>query len=425
MKLSIKVLALLALLASLPALAERADTYEPTVDRSESELLARAVELAETDTESAINLLAEQTTPESSAALDFALGNLHFQSDQLDIAEEYYAAAVEKMPLFKRAAINLARVQLLQDKHRQAVETLRPILEQGRASADIYMLLGQAHLIGERYVSAESAFRHMLLLTPNSREGMLGLARTLLEQERYRESRALVMEMLADDLENPELWSLRANIAAELDDIEDAIVAIESARRLASAGPRLLSMLGDIYLNRQQPEDALAAYRQSFELQAPDPSRVLRAIEGFVAMDALEEARIMIVWAKDSIDEEEGHEVRLLQLQADLSMIDNEVESAEKIHRQILSEDPLSARSLLALARIKWDRGNLEEALLKCERATRIEGYQVQALTMLAQIEVERENYTEAVQALERAQALEPQERIARYMEQVRRLSEM
>ncbi len=425
MKFSFIFFAILALLSALPGLAERSDVFEPTVNRSESELLERAIDLAETDSESAIELLMDGTTADSSAALDFALGNLFFQSDQLDMAEKYYANAVEKMPRFKRALSNLARVQLLQDKHLQAVETLRPLLEQGRASADIYMLLGQSHLIGERYVSAESAFRYMLLLTPNSREGMLGLAKTLLEQGRYRESRALVMEMLAEDIANSELWSLRANIAAELDDIEDAVVAIESARRLASVEPRLLTMLGDIYLNRQQPEDAVAAYRESFELEAPEPSRILRAIEGFIALDALEEARAMIAQAEGSFDEDETHRLRLLQLQADLAMIENESESAEKIHLQILAEHPLSARSLLALAQIQWERGDLEAALLNCERATRIEGFEVRALTTLAQIEVERENYTEALQALERAHALEPQERIARYMEQVRRLAEM
>jgi hypothetical protein len=92
--------------AHLPA----ASPFEPTVTRAEAQLLRRAAELLETDPKAAIALLEDAQSPDSSAALDFALGNFHYQAEELEQAAVAYRAAIGKMPLFRQALNNLGRV---------------------------------------------------------------------------------------------------------------------------------------------------------------------------------------------------------------------------------------------------------------------------------------------------------------------------
>ena len=74
------------------------------------------------------------------------------------------------------------------------------------------------------------------------------------------------------------------------------------------------------------------------------------------------------------------------------------------------------------LAQAQRQKGELEEAAMTCERATRIQGHETNALILHAQIEVERQHHTQAVELLETAQTFKHQVHVQRYLEQVRRM---
>ena len=399
--------------------------FEPTVDRQEAEWLATAQSMAETNTSAAIDFLTGKTDPEANAALDFALGNFYYQSEKLDLAARSYRDAVDKLPLFKKAISNLGRIYLIQEKPEKTLELYRKLVENGLASADIYSLLGQAHLLLDNYVSAENAFRQVLLLQPKSGNARLGLAKCLLQQERYAESRALATEILEEDANDKEVWALRANLALALDKPEDAMLAIESARRLDAASAEMLATLGDIYLNRQQPQEAVEAYRSAFAGSTPSFKRLVNIADVLLAIGAVDEASEMLVKAEATRSAENCQEqqLALLRLRADIARKEGDTAKALRLLRQGLELDPLNGELLMELARIDWERGNLEEAILKCERAARIDGYQARALVLQGQIEVERENYTRALQLLERAQTFQHQKHVQDYLEQVRALA--
>ncbi|MCK4423627.1 MAG: hypothetical protein KAV18_06110, partial [Candidatus Omnitrophica bacterium] len=94
----------------------RIQLHEPTVTQEEAELLKQIVDLSGEDPEKAIELLTAAITPETSPALDFALGNFYFQKGELNLAEDSYRRSVEKMPLFNRARANLGRTLIMQNK---------------------------------------------------------------------------------------------------------------------------------------------------------------------------------------------------------------------------------------------------------------------------------------------------------------------
>jgi tetratricopeptide (TPR) repeat protein len=403
------------------------DPFEPTVSREEGVLIHTAMRVAETNATQAIQLLQTKNLPAASPALDFAIGNLHFQNEHLDEAAAAYQAALEKLPAFRSAMMNLGRVYLMQERTEDAITLYQRLVSDGQANADILLLLGHALLMENAPVSAESAYRQSLLLRPKHPDTMLAMAKALMQQERYAEGLALVGEILQRDPKNRELWSLRANAYLSMGQHGKAMSAIEKARRLGCADAEMLATLGDLLLNQDQPEDALRVYTAAFAGHAPSIARLLRAIEGFLMVGDTQGATQMIArvdaeTSKTGIRFSDTQTTALLRLKAELAQQTKRFADAMAICKDVLKLDPLDGRTLLVLAELQQDTGRLEDAAMTCERAARVKGYEADALVRHAQIEIQRERYSQAAALLEAAQTFEPRPHVARYLEQVRRM---
>jgi tetratricopeptide (TPR) repeat protein len=404
------------------------DPFQPVVTRQEAALLEEALDISQTNRAAAISHLREAVNEESSAALDYALGNFLFQQEELEAATAAYRAALDKMPLFRRARENLGRVYLLQDQPEKTIVLYQELVEDGQASADILLLLGHALLMQDAPVSAETAYRQVLLLRPEQAEAMTGLARTLIMQERYQEALALLREILHRHPVNRELWVVRANALLAMDRQDDAVRCLEQARRLDCANAEMLATLGDLYLNRTQPEDAVAVYRLAFAQDAASPQRMLRAVEGLLMLERLDEAADMITLLEERVGDDPNAALhpadtqRLLRLKGNLARLRGRLSEAEEVWRSLLRQDPLDADTMLLLGDLLHEQDQFEQALIQYEQAARINGYEARALARQAQLEVQRGRYPRAVTLLERAQAFDEKPHIARYLEQVRRL---
>ena len=400
------------------------NSLEPTVTKEESQLLKEAFVLAQSDTAGAIKMLQSLEKPEeASAAIDFAIGNFYFQDGKVEEAETAYETALKKMPKFRSAIKNLGRVYLLQDKLDDSIALYQQLIADGQADADILLLTGHALLMQDYPVSAGSAYRQSLLMRQKNHDAMLGLAKALMQQARYAEGLAMVNEVLKEDPANRELWELRANAYLSTGDHDAVIRSVETAERLGCSDPDLLAMLGDLYLNKDQPADALRVYDACFSGDTVSAARLLRAVEGFLMLDELEGAQKMIERATAAqVSFSRENQVSFLRLKGEMAMRRNLTESAIELCREVLELDPLDGRTMLLLAEIEQGEGLMEEAVMTCERAARIPGYEVDALTRQAQIEVGRERYTVAVTCLEAAQTFKDQPHVGRYLDQLRRM---
>ncbi|MCK4563498.1 MAG: tetratricopeptide repeat protein [Verrucomicrobia bacterium] len=399
-------------------------SLEPTVTREESQLLNEAFTIAKTDSLLAIQMLQSIKHPErASAAVDFAIGNFCFQDNRLPQAQAAYEAALKKMPKFRSAIKNLGRIYLLQDQLDQSIELYQQLIADGQADADILLLTGHALLMQDYPVSAESAYRQSLLMRQKNHDAMLGLAKALMQQQRYPEGLALIGEILKEDPMNQELWELRANACLSTGDLESVIRSIETAERLGCSDPDLLATLGDLYLNQNQPADALRAYETCFAAGDVSVSRLLRAVEGFLMTDELENAKKIMARAEVlQAQFEREEQLKFLRLKGEMAMRNKQIPEAMKLYKAVLEIDPLSGQTLLLLAEIQQKEGSLEEAVIICERAARLSGFEVAALVLQAQIEVSRERYASVVTLLEAAQTFRDQPHVGRYLEQLRRM---
>jgi len=402
------------------------DPFEPVVTAREADLLQAAMAQAGTNLAAAVSLLEREDRAHGSAALDYALGNLYAQTNRLTDAEFAYREALRKLPRFRSALNNLARVCLMQERAGPAQEALAALVRDGQGDADTYLLLGHAFSLLEQSVSAEGAYRQALLLRAGDGEACRGLVRVLLGQQRYAEAEALLREMLMAAPQNDDLWALRAGAAATQGRHEEAIAQLETARRLGSATPDMLATLGDLYLDAGQADDAVAAYDAAFPPDQAATPRSRRAIAALLAADQTDAAVTLLERATGAAADAgtDAVEARAWRrLRADVARSRGDSAGALAQYQSLLREDPLDGESLLTVGDLHRERGQSEEAAMVYERAARIGGFEVRALVRQAQVEVERGRYASAVDLLERAQSFQDQPHVARYLDQVRRLA--
>lgn len=399
---------------------------EPTVSAKEAELLAKAGAVGATNAVEAIALLQDKHLAKASAAVDFAIGNFQFQADQLTEAAESYRHAIAKLPTFRNARKNLGRVYLLAEKAAEAISVYQALVQDGIADADVFLLLGHGLALQLHWVSAESSYRQALLLSPDSEDAQAGLARCLIQQERYLEARSLLRTMLESAPERQELWSLLANVNVALDATDAAIRTLETAQRLGSCDAGMLGLLGDLYLNTDRPADAVARYEAALAAGWEESSRLLRAVEGLILMGDAEDAARMLARIDNHLkkDTDPASSLEHLRLNAELYAVQGHTEKAVESFCQLVRRDPLNGKALLRLGELLKLQGDLGGAELAYERAGRLKGIQAEALVHRAELAVQRNHFATAVNLLEAAEAIESRPHVARYLAQIRRLAE-
>ena len=407
------------------AFTPKNDPFEPTITRKESDLLNAAVQQAHDNPQEAIAMLRDGITEKTSPALDFALGNFYYQGDELEKAEDAYRAAIAKLPNFRKALNNLARVYLMQDRPVEAMQMFQSLVRDGQGDAQSLLLLGHCLLLQDKAVQAEGAYRHSLILAPDESDAMRGLIKSLIEQQRNTEVLSLTRELQSQFPYDAVLWNLRANAHVSLDQFGEAITGLETARLLDVATASMLATLGDLYLNRSQAREAASAYQQAFSHEDPGVDHMLRAVQGFLALEALEDAdqllqRVRETESRSPLSPEDRR--RRARLDARLAVLQERLDVAAAGYEMIMREDPLDGEAMLALAALRVTSDEIEDARMLFERAARIHGFEVRALVQHAQLEVERGRYRTAIVLLERAQVFEKQPHVTKYLDQLHRL---
>ncbi len=401
----------------LPVQSQNLDPFSPTVSRSESEILQEVLKVADTDPQAALALLNKERGEDSSAALEFTLGNLYFQAAKYEEAAGQYEDALIKFPHFRDAKINLGRVYLLLERTDDAVKVYQELVRDGIADAETYNLLGHAFMMEGKSVSAETAYRHALMLDEKGLEARQGLLNCLLVQNRNAEVLGLSEELIAEDATQRSYWSARANAQLSLEEYDEAARSLEQARRLGVADAEMLSMLGQLYLQEALPAEAVLRLKEAFAMGELSPARKEQAIRGLMQLGRWEDAEQLMSEIKD------GNTDWMYSLKARLEMEKGNVNDAGRLLKIALEADPMDGELLLMKAELQQVQGETDLARLTLERLSRVEGYEADALIALARMEVDRREWASAVKLLERAMVFEKQPHLQNYIEQLRRMN--
>ena len=398
--------------------------YEPKISDEEKEALRDLIDLIKASPKVAIQQLQPQIQESSSAAFDFILANLYFQDGNLPKAEEYYSNAIRKHPDFRRAYKNLGLVQVQGGNFDKAIPTISKAMELGEVDGRAYGLLGYGYLLQERYYPAEAAYRQAILMQPDITDWKVGLARCLLETQRYADAIALFDTLIKDAPDNADYWLLQSNAYLGKGDSLLAAKNIEVVRLMGQADLTTLTLLGDIYMNNNAPELALEAYQASLATAGKDESKaLLRAAELLTRSGNYELAQTMISDTRQHFgdDLKEEDDFKLLTLEAKIARAQGDDAKAVAALNRIVEHDALNGDAIIELANYYADQGDLPKAITRYEQAEKIEAFERQALVAHAQALVRTNNYKGALPLLRRALQLKSDNNLADYTQQVER----
>jgi tetratricopeptide (TPR) repeat protein len=375
---------------------------------------------------------------EISPAMVFVLGNLYFQADRPEEARRAFLEAIRRFPRFRRAHTNLAYLYISQNKMEEAMPMLQKAIELGENSARVYGLLGYSHLLKKNAVAAENAYRQAYLLDASSRDWKLGLAQALMAQEKYPEAANLIGTLIEENPNDRQLWLQQANAWLAMDRKDEAIVNLEALRLKGIADEANLNLLGNLHMDRNEPQLALLAYLAAMDKAATlDVPRALKSArilndygfpdkaEQFIArirvktgdqlapadLTALLLAEVRAAQAKGETDRTSA----LLNQLAELNPADGEVLLELARHKDLLSRDEADEQERAAL---------VAEARTNYQLAARIEGVAYAANLALGQMLVRERRYAEALVHLQTALTLRKSESLEQYLSRVRRAAD-
>ena len=401
---------------------------EPRVTPEEVQVLEKVRPLmAESPAraEEALQKLIKGLKPDYSPMLDFTLGALQFQQDELAASQENYQKAVAKFPSFLRAWRNLGWIRTKLADYDGAIAAFTRMIELGGADAYSYGLLGFAHAAKEDFQPAEAAYRNALLMQPDNTEWRLGLTRCVHKQGKLEDAASLLEVLIERYPTKGEFWLLQAQVFLGLKEPLRAAGNIEAVERLGKSTLDSLFTLGDIYVTESLPDLAVRAYQRAIERDPAQPvARPLRAAELLSARGSNAQARAVAAHLERTSGSRLADEDRrkLLKLQARLSMAEGGGTSeTAAVLEEIVRLDPLDGDALMLLGHYHARQQEPDRAILYYERAAGVEAFEAVARIYHGQLLVNQGRFAEALPLLRRAQELKPREDIARYIEQVER----
>lgn len=404
-----------------------ADTeIEPSVTQREREKMLKILDLISSEKmDEAAKMLQKETDENSSAVFNFTLANIYFQQEQFEQAVEEYEKAVNKYPKFRRAWRNLGLIHVMNGEFQKAIPALTRVLELGGSDILTFARLGYAYLSVDNNLCAESAYRMAVLLDPETTDWKVGLATSVLKQERYAEAVALFDNLIANDPNNAELWLYQANAYIGLNQPLKAAINYELVDRLGASTATSLNKLGDIYVNQELFETAVNSYIRALEKAPQGSKHVIDVAKLLVYHGAFEETKRLIerieTLCGNNLNEENRKE--LLRLRAQIAVAEGSDEEQVKVLEEIVTLDPLDGQALILLGQHCKRSGDFEKAVFYYERAESIEKFEADAKVRHAQLLVGQGKYGEALPLLRSAQKIKSRDDVQKYLEQVERFA--
>lgn len=411
---------------------------EPGINTAERAVLdAVAEKMRANDRPGAIAALTGSPLTPGSAALLFSLGSLAFEDGKVEEAVDRFEKALAAYPNFRDAHRNLAVALVQQAKFDAAEPHLIRAMELGARDGLTLGLLGYVHASRGRHQAALQAYRLAQLTMPAEVQWKLGEAHALLALEDPRASASIYTELLPLRPADGGLWMNQADAYLQIGEPVNAAANLEFARRLGKLDPAETISLGHLYLNEAMLPDAVGCYREAIAGAAPAPfAKAVDAVEALSRFQHWPEARALaetvagtaayasqVKATPDPAPPAAAERSRFERTRALIELETGDATAGAALVEALVHRDPLDAEALILLARFRAKSNQIPEAELLLEQAARDPEHEVAAWRTLGEIRVRATDYAGAREALRRALDLEPDARLAEYLEAVSRLA--
>ena len=424
---------------------------EPKVTADESRVLVELQELFEAGKfneaeQKLVRFIKETEAPsdpekepqEISAAMVFVLGNLYFSADRVEEARRAFLEAIRRFPKFRRAHVNLGYLYVSKEEFDKAMSHFQEAISLGEGNPRVFGLLGYTYLLKKKPLAAENAYRQAYLLDPDSRDWKLGLAQALIQQEKMAEATAMLGTLIDEYPEDRELWLQQTNALLAQERKTEAAVNLEILRMKGLATEDELTLLGNLYMDQQEPQLALFAYLAAMDKSATlDVGRTLKSAKILNDYGFPDKAQQFVQRVRErkgeSLSDGERTDLQLVEVQIARSA--NDMERVGALLEDLAERDPANAEVVLELGKhydalAKSAEGEeetakyLTEAKTKLQIASGMDEVAYPANMALGQLYVREQQYVKAMPYLERAEQLKPSENLKSYVSRVRRAAD-
>ena len=399
----------------------QAPTTTPELSRPQQERLNR-IQAQSADHPDAAMEAALAVPPEERDPLLWRwMGDQHAALEDHAEAISAYEAALEILPTYRDALMNLVAASLASDAPGPALKAVQTAMAEGLRDARTHEALGRLAEALDDSIVAEAAYREVLLLQADHGPAREGLARTLLNQERFAEAEKIVRQLIEIHPNRAGLWRLYADLAQSRDQPELAVKRLETARRLGALETADLKRLMELYTFLDRPLEVLRMHRAHAALRE-DGAHRLRLAEGLLGLGHLEGAKILL----EDIPEISGktEKIRLARIQAQVLMLEEDAPAAIRKLETALAEAPLDPALLRLMGEAHMQNDNPREAVPHFERLSRQPGHQARGLWLQGVAEARAGDTRQAIELLEAALRIEDLPGLRRTLEQVRRMAQ-
>ncbi|MEM6675798.1 MAG: tetratricopeptide repeat protein [Planctomycetota bacterium] len=396
---------------------------EPTMTETEAEELQEILKLiSEGKKDRALGRLQLANNEAASASFPFLIAQLHIEENREEEALAMIDVTLERFDRFRRAWNSKALIHYQRGEFDEATPAFAKALSLGQVDEITYGLMAVCLANDEKFIAAETAFRQALMLAPDSTEWRQGIARCLVQQERYPEAIALYSSLIDENPENPTYWLIQGNAFLGQGEFRSAAENFQMADQLGGSTNASLNLLGDIYTNDGLDGLAVEAYLAALEKdENAKPDRVLAAAALMTARGETESATSLL----DGVDGHFGEtlpevtQAELLKLRAKIAVREGRGADEISILEEIVANDPLDGDALILLGESLERAGRPEEAYLKLDTAARIEGFEARANVRHAQLLVREGRYDEAIPLIKASLEIEDDESVRSFLEGV------
>jgi tetratricopeptide (TPR) repeat protein len=424
---------------------------EPKVSPEESRMLVKIRELfeankfkeAETELIRFIKETEAPTDPEKepqeiSAAMVFVLGNLYFSADRSEEARRAFLEAIRRFPNFRRAHVNLGYLYISKEKFDKAMAHFQQAVSLGEGNPRVFGLLGYTYLLKGKALAAENAYRQAYLLDPDSRDWKLGLAQTLIQQEKMEEASSLLGTLIEEYPEDRDLWLQQTNALLALEKKMDAAVNLEVLRMKGLATESELTLLGNLYMDQEEPQLALYAYtaamNKSEKFELDRSLKAARILNDYGYPDKAE-AFVLRIREKTGSSLTDADQTDLELVEAKIAQSAGDMARVGEVLEGLAKRDPTNGEVLTELGNHYGELAKTEEnedrraelivdAKTNLQLAAGIESSAYAGNLALGQLLVRERLYIKAMPPLDKALELKPTESLKNYVSRVRRAAD-
>ena len=375
---------------------------------------------------------------EISPAMIFVLGNLYFQADRPDEAKRAFLEAIKRFPRFRRAHTNLAFLYISKNQTDEALPMLQKSIELGETTARVYGMLGYCHLMKKNAVASENAYRQAYLLDANSRDWKLGLSQALLAQDKFSEAASLLGSLIEENPNDKQLWLQQTNAYLGMERKEDAAINLEILRFKGFADEANLNLLGNLYMDRSEPQLALFAYMAAIDkaltLDVPRAMKSAKILTdyGFPDKAATFVAKIR---AKLGATVPPAQRTAILLTEVRIAQAQKQPAQVATLLKELILLDPTNGEVLLELGKnfdqLAKDEADedkhgklIQDARTNYQLAVGSPAVAYQANLGLGQMYVREKRFVEALPLLESALNLKKSDSLDQYTSRVRRAAD-